>query len=55
MRWLVTEAPFRVLPNIGPRQQCFRLLIDQEENYKFQVLDVPVDSENSAISPYIST
>ena len=44
MRWLVIEAPFKVLPNIGPIQQCVRLLIDQEENYKFQVLDVPIDS-----------
>ena len=44
MRWLVIDAPLRVLPKIGPRQQCIRLLIDHEENYKFQVLDVPIDS-----------
>ena len=57
MRWLVIEAPFRVLPNIGPRQQCVRLLIDQEENYKFQVLDVPVDSgklSNISLHKYLN-
>ena len=44
MRWLVIEVPLQVLPNIGPRQQCVRLLIDHEEHYKFQVLDVPIHS-----------
>ena len=42
MGWLVIEVPLQVLPNIGPRQQCVRLLIHHQENYKFQVLDVPI-------------
>ena len=56
MRWLVIEALLRVLPNIGPRQQCVRLLIDHEENYKFQVLDVPIHSgklNNSLLHKYL--
>ena len=56
MRWLVIEAPLRILPNIGPRQQCVRLLIDHEENYKFQVLDVPFDSgklNNTILHKYL--
>ena len=56
MRLLVIEAPLRVLPNIGPRQQCVRLLIDHEENYKFQVLDVPIHSgklNNSLLHKYL--
>ena len=45
MRWLIIDAPVtRVLPNIGPRKESVRLLIDHEENFKFQVLDATLDS-----------
>ena len=45
MRWLIIEAPVtRILPNIGPRKECVRLLIDHQENFKFQVLDATLDS-----------
>ena len=41
MRWLIIEAPVtRNAPNIG----SVRLLIDHEENFKFQVLDATLDS-----------
>ena len=55
-RWLVIEDPLRVLSNIGPIQQCVRLLIDHKENYKFQVLDVPIHSgklHNSLLHTYL--
>ena len=45
-RWLVIPAPPEnlVIPNVGPRKECVRLLIDQEEKFSFQVLDVTLDT-----------
>ena len=46
MRWLVIPAPPENMnvPNVGPRKECVRLLIDHEENFRFQVLDITMDS-----------
>ena len=36
MRWMVIPAPPKnlIIPNIGPRKESVRLLIDQEENFR---------------------
>ena len=44
MRWLIIEGQMKIIPYVGPRKECVRLLIDHEENFKFQVLDVTLDS-----------
>ena len=37
MRWLIIEAEMKIIPNIGPKRDSVRILVDQEENFKFQV------------------
>ena len=58
MRWLIIEAPVtRILPNIGPRKESVRLLIDHEESFKFQVLDATLDSgqlSNAILEKYLN-